>query len=89
MVRVIEAKAALHAQPALVRRPVAAIHADDLVVPYVIGEQATHTTERAHGIDLLVDDLAANLGLGHEGTGGAGLHTLTAGHTAAVAHCIA
>ena len=45
---VVEAEAALHAQPLVIRRAVAALDADDLVVVHVIGELAADAAVRAH-----------------------------------------
>ena len=86
--RVIEAEAALHAQPAVVGRAVAAINADYSVVAHVVGQQAADAAERADRIDSFVDHLRADRGLWHQRAGRAGLHALTTGHAGALAHLV-
>ena len=54
VVRVVEAVAALDAQPLVVGRAVAAFDVEDLVVLDVVGELAADAAVRAHRVDLLV-----------------------------------
>ena len=70
----------------MVGRAIAPVHADDDVVFHVVGQQATHAAKRADRVHFFVNDLAANLGFGHERAGGAGLHAFAAGHAGAGTH---
>ena len=83
---IVKTETPFDAQTAVVRRAIAPVHADNGVALDVIGEQAAHATERADRIDLFVHHLGADLRLGHQRTGGAGLHAFAAGHAGAVAH---
>ena len=88
MLHVVEAVAALHAQPARVRRTVLALHVEDRVVLDVIGELAADAAVRTHRIDLLVGDDLAGIARGHQRAGRARLHALAAGDARRVAHRI-
>src|SRR5262249_29612293 len=54
MAHVVEAEAALDAEPVLVRRPVAAADVEELVVLDVVGELAADPAIRAHAVNLAV-----------------------------------
>ena len=83
---VIEAETALDAQPVVIGRPIAAINANDPVVPDLVGQQTAHAAKGADRIDLAIDSLIADQGLGHQCTGRASLHAFAAGHAGALAH---
>jgi hypothetical protein len=85
-VDVVHAKAALDAQAAFVGGALAALDADDFFIAHLVGDQTAHATKRTHRIDFAVHLLRADVALGHEGAGGAGLHTFAATHAAAAAH---
>ncbi len=51
---IVEAEAALDAEPVLVRRPVAAGDGEQLVVLDLVGELAADAAIRAHAVDLAV-----------------------------------
>ena len=86
VVGVVETKAPLHAQAAMVGRAVAAFDADDFFVAHVVGDEAAHAAERADRIDLAVHLLGADVRLGAERARGAGLHAFAAGHAGAFGH---
>ena len=88
VLHVVEAIAALHAQPVAVRRAAAPLHPEDPVVLYVVGEQAADPAVGADGIDGPVGLDLAHVPRRHEGAGGAGLHAFTAGDAGGVAHGI-
>ena len=83
---IVKTKAAFDAQAAVIGRAVASVYTDDDVVFDVVGQQATDAAKRADRVHFFVYHLAAHLRLGHERTGGAGLHTFAASHASAVAH---
>ena len=86
VVGVVETKAPLHAQAAMVGRAVAAFHADDFFIAHVVGDEAAHAAERADRIDLAVHLLRADVRLGAERARGAGLYAFATGHTGALGH---
>ena len=94
-VRVVEAEAALDAQPVLVRRAVAAGDVGDLLVLDMVGDLAAHAAERADAGHLAVGPKVAAAGgevddaLGQKRAGRAGLDALAAGDAGAVAHRVA
>ena len=88
MVDVIEAEAPLHAESALVRRTLAALHAQDAVLLDVVGEQAPHPAVRTGGLDLLVRNLQPHVFRRHQRPRRAGLHALPAGHAGAGSHLV-
>ena len=85
---VVEAEAALDAQPLVVRRAVAALDVHDLVVVDVVGELAAHAAVRAHRRDLLVDRREVRVVRRRERAGRARLHAFAAGDTGRLAHRI-
>ena len=89
MMRIVEAVAALDAQPAVVGRAVAALDEQDVVVLDVVGELAADAAIRADRLDLLVGHLQCHLARRHQRAGGAGLHALAAGHAGGLAHRVA
>ena len=85
-VGVVETEATFDTQTAVVGRAVPTLDADDFVVFDLVGEQAAHAAEGADRVHFFVHDLVADMGLGHERAGGAGLHAFAAGHASAAAH---
>ena len=63
MVHIVEAEAALHAQPVLVGRAVAPGDVSELVVLDVIGELTPDPAIGAHAVHLAVGELGADIGL--------------------------
>src|SRR5262249_30226683 len=94
MVGVVEAEAALDAEPRMVGRAVLAGDVEDLVVLDVIGELAADAAERAEAVDRAVGPPGALLavlveqGRRHQRARRAGLPALAAGDAGAVAHRI-
>ena len=88
MTHVVEAEAALDAEPAVVGRAVLAVDPEDLVVLHVEGELAADAAIGADALDLLGRRLLADLPGRHEGAGRAGLHAFAAGDAGALAHGI-
>ena len=91
IVHVIEAEAALHAEPVLVRGPVLAVDVKELVVLDVVGELAADAAIGTNRIHLLVGIFGADVfGIDergrHQRAGRAGLHAFAAGDAGAVAH---
>src|SRR3712207_8556565 len=92
---VVEAEAALDAEPVLVRRPVAPLHRDDAVVLDLVRELAADAAVRTDAVDLalgrvrgveharLVDEA-----LLHQRPGRAGLDALAAGDAGGAAHLV-
>ena len=60
MAHIVEAEAALDAQPVLVRRPVAAADIKELVVLDVVGELAADAAIGAHAVHLAVGNACAH-----------------------------
>ena len=84
--RVVEAVAALDAQPLVVGRAVAAVDEEDLVVLDVVGQLAADAAIRAERLHLLVGDRERDLARRHQRAGRAGLHALAAGDAGRRAH---
>ena len=89
VMHIVKPKAALHTQAAAVGNTITPVDTDDAIVFDVVGQQTAHATEGAHGVHFFVHHLGAGVCLGHECTGGAGLHTLTTCHAGALAHGVA
>ena len=92
LVHIVEAEAALDAEPVLVGGPVAAADVDDLVVLDVVGELAADAAIGADAVDLAVG-LARVRTLfvvdqrrRHQRAGRAGLHAFAAGDAGRGAH---
>ena len=90
---IVEAEAALDAQPVLVRRSVLAADVDELVVLDLIGELAADAAIRAHAVDLavglaFVDVVVVDQRRRHQRAGRAGLHAFAAGDAGRGAHRI-
>ena len=88
IVHVIEAEAALHAEPVLVRRTVLAVDVEQLVVLDIVGELAADAAIGANRIHLLVGIFGADIvGVDergrHQRAGRAGLHAFAAGDAGA------
>src|SRR4029079_15444464 len=84
VVNVIEAEAAVDAQPVLVGRAVLAGHGDDLVVLDLVGELAADAAIRTDTVDgavglALIDLVIVNHGRRHQRAGWTGLHAFAAG----------
>ena len=88
VIHVVEAEAALDAEPAVVGRAVLAVDPEDLVVLDVEGELAADAAVGADAVDLLGGLLLADLLGGHQRAGGAGLDAFAAGDAGALAHRI-
>ena len=91
MLGVVPTVAALHAEAGLVARALAALGENDAVFRFVhvVGEGATHAAIGADAIDLgqfLGGAQGKIQGPVHQGAGGAGRRTLTAGNTGALPH---
>ena len=86
VMRVVEAVAALDAEPLVVGRPVAAVDEQDLVVLDVVGQLAADAAIRAERLHLLVGDGERDLARRHQRAGRAGLHALAAGDAGRRAH---
>src|SRR6185312_13318658 len=93
IVHVVEAEAALDAEPVLVGRAVLAGDGDDLVVLDLIGELAadaaigTDTVDGAVGL-AFVDVVLVDHRRRHQGAGRAGLHALATGNAGRLPHRI-
>jgi hypothetical protein len=90
---IVETKAALYAQPVLVRRALAAGDGDELVVLDVVGELAADAAVRTDAVHAAVRKLGPDIFLvdergRHQGAGGAGLHAFAAGDAGGGAHRI-
>ncbi len=88
---IVEAEAALHAQPVLVGRAVAAGDGNQLVVLDLIGELAADAAIGADAVDFAVGKFGAHvLGVDqrrrHQRAGRTGLHAFAAGHAGRIAH---
>ncbi len=93
VVDVVEAEAALDAEPVVVGRAVAALRVDDPLVLDVVGDLAADAAIGAERIDLAVRPDGAGLvlveiGRRHQRAGRAGLHALAAGDAGRLAHRI-
>ena len=93
MVHVVEAEAALHAQPVLVRRAVPARDVKQPVVLDVIGQLAPHPAIRAYAVDHAIGVADAPVvGIEkrcrHQRAGGTGLHAFAAGDAGRSPHRI-
>src|SRR6476661_10309285 len=93
MAHVVEAEAALDAEPVLIRRSVAAADLKELVVLDVVGELAADAAIGAYTIDLAIRILRAHVGFidqrgRHQRTGRAGLHAFAAGDAGRRTHRI-
>src|SRR5262245_53553172 len=91
IVHIVEAEAALDAEPVLVGRAVATAHIEELVVLDVIGELAADAAIRTDAVDLAVglggEDVAlVHQRRRHQRAGRAGLHAFAAGNAGRVAH---
>ncbi len=91
MVRIVEAEAALDAEPVVVGRAVPAVDRDDMVVLDLVGQLAADAAIGADAVDLAVggvgiDAVGVDQGRRHQRAGRAGLHALAAGDAGAVAH---
>jgi hypothetical protein len=78
VVHVVEAEAALDAQPAMVGRAVAAVDADDALVAHVVGELAADAAVGAEGVDAGGRAPPADARERAQRAGRAGLHALAA-----------
>ncbi len=88
---VIEAEAALHAEPVGIRRAVLADDGDDLVVLDLVGELAADAAVRADRVHRAVglaeiDVVLVDHRRGHQRAGRARLHAFTAGDAGRLAH---
>src|SRR5437879_4520160 len=88
---IVEAETALYAEPVLIRRSVAAVDRNDLVILDLVGELAADTAIGADAVDFAVgcvgvDALGIDLARGHQRAGRAGLDAFAAGDAGAVAH---
>src|SRR6202035_5403154 len=93
IVHVIEAEAALDAEPVLIGRAVLAGDGDDLVVLDLVGELAADATIGADAVDhavglALIDVVVVDHGRRHQRAGRTGLHAFAAGHAGRVDHRI-
>ncbi len=93
MMDVVEAEAALDAEPVVIGRAVAALGVDHLLVLDLIGDLAADAAERAQRIHLPVGIGDAGLVLvehhrRHQRAGRAGLHAFAAGHAGRFPHRI-
>ena len=88
VLHVVEAVAALDAEPARVRRAVLALHEQNLVRLDVVGELAADAAVRADRLHLLVGDDLPDFAGRHERPGRTGLHALAAGDARGFAHRI-
>ena len=91
VVRVIEAEAALDAEPVVVGRPVLALDRDDAVVADLVGQLTADPAIGADAVDLAVgrvgiDAVRIDQARRHQRAGRAGLHAFAAGDAGAVAH---
>src|SRR6516165_6921290 len=91
MVGIVKAKAPLDAEPVVVGGPVSAFDRDNVVVFDLVGQLAADAAIGADTVDLAVGGVGVNAvridqGRWHQGSGRAGLHAFSAGHTSAVAH---
>jgi hypothetical protein len=91
MIDVVEAEAALDAQPVLVGRAVAPGDVADLVVLDLVGDLAADAAVRAHAVHPAVDLGVADAPLvddrrRHQGAGRTGLHALAARDAGATTH---
>ena len=93
VVHVIEAEAALDAEPVVVGRPVLALDRDDAVVLHLEDQLAADPAIGAHALDLAVggvgvDAVVVDEARRHQRAGRAGLDALAAGDAGRVAHRI-
>ena len=91
MVGIVEAEAALDAEPVVVGRAVLAFDRDDAVVADLVGQLAADAAIGAHTVDFAVggvgiDAVRVDQGRRHQRAGRAGLHAFAAGDAGAVAH---
>ena len=91
MAHIVEAEAALDAEPVLVRRSVAAADVEELVVLDVVGELAADPAIGAHAVDRAVGEPDAHVRLvhqrrRHQRAGRTGLHAFAAGDAGRGAH---
>ena len=92
-VGIVEAEAALHAQPLLVGRAVAAVDREQLAVLQIVGDLAADAAIGADALDLLIRKFGAHARIvqqvgRHQRPGRAGLHAFPARHAGAGAHRI-
>src|SRR5207245_3882963 len=90
VVGVVEAEAALDAEPVVIGRPVLALDRDDAVVADLVGQLAADAAVGAHAVDLAFGAVRVNAvrvdhGRRHQRAGRAGLHAVAASPTWAVA----
>ena len=93
MMNVVEAEPALDAKPVVVRRAIASLGVDDLLVLDLIGHLAADAAEGTKRIDFPVGVNGAGLmlvekGGGHQRAGRAGLNAFAAGDAGGFAHRI-
>ncbi len=93
VMHVVEAEAALDAEPVLVRGPVAAIDIKKLIVLDLIGELAADAAIGADAVDRTVrkrgeDIVCADQRRRHQRAGGTGLHAFAASNASALPHGI-
>ena len=88
MLDVVEAEAALDAQPRVVRGPVAAVDAHDCVIGNMIGDLAADAAIGTYGADRLVDRRQIRVLRRRQRAGRAGLHAFAAGDARRFAHRI-
>ena len=93
VVHVVEAETALHAEPILIGRTVAAGHVQQLVVLDMIGELAADAAIGAHAVHGAIRKAGAHIGgihqTGrHQGAGRTGLHAFAASHAGRRPHRI-
>ena len=88
MVGVVEAVAALDAQPGVIGGTVATFDEEDAVVLDVVGDLAADAAERTERLDLLVGNRQRDVARRHQRAGRAGLHAFAAGDAGRRAHRI-
>ena len=91
VVRIIEAEAALDAEPVVIGRPVLALDRDNTVLADLIGQLTADPAIGTDAVDLPVggvgiDAVGIDQGRRHQRAGRAGLHAFAAGDAGAVAH---
>src|SRR5438874_4995866 len=88
MVGVVEAVAALDAEPVVIRWTIFAGDELDLLLGDVISEQAADAAERAYAVHFLLYGLEPGAPCRHQCAGRAGLHAFAAGDAGRFAHRI-
>src|SRR5205085_3291373 len=91
VVHIIEAKAALDAEPVVVGGPVLPLDRDDVVVPDLVGQLAADAAIGTDALDLAVglvakDAVLVDQARRHQGARRAGLHAFAAGDASRAAH---